>query len=57
MLIDAKIPLSRRDSLPLVVAGSDVIWIPGFKPAGAYKARNASKTFVMITFEQDTGRL
>ena len=29
-LIDRKIPASERDSLPLIVAGEEIIWIPGY---------------------------
>jgi len=48
MLIDAKIPLIRRDDLPMVVSGGYVIWIPGFRPAKAFRPANESKTSVMI---------
>jgi tRNA(Ile)-lysidine synthase len=30
LLIDARIPLAERNRLPVVVAGSAVVWIPGF---------------------------
>jgi tRNA(Ile)-lysidine synthase len=53
MLIDAKIPLIRRDDLPMVVSGRDVIWIPGFRPAKAYRAGRGSKTSVMIEVKTD----
>ena len=33
MLIDARIPLRARSSLPMVAAPGCVIWIPGFQPA------------------------
>ncbi len=33
MLIDARIPLRARSSLPMVAAPGGVIWIPGFQPA------------------------
>lgn len=53
MLIDAKIPLIRRDTLPMVVSGGDVVWIPGFRPAKGFRAGNGVKTTVMI--EAKTG--
>jgi tRNA(Ile)-lysidine synthase len=48
MLIDAKVPLIRRDDLPMVVSGREVIWIPGFRPAKAFRAVKESKTSVLI---------
>lgn len=50
MLIDGKIPLTQRDRLPMVVSGEIVIWIPGFRPARAYKAGDRSKPSVVIEF-------
>jgi tRNA(Ile)-lysidine synthase len=48
MLIDKKIPLGRRSVLPMVAAGRDVIWIPGFRPARAYESPPGSEGCVMI---------
>jgi tRNA(Ile)-lysidine synthase len=48
MLIDAKVPLLRRSTLPMIVAGADVIWIPGFKPARSYRAHAASDSLVIL---------
>ncbi len=53
MLIDRKIPSERRSVLPMVAAGDDVIWIPGFRPARAYEARPVSGTCVMIEIKED----
>jgi tRNA(Ile)-lysidine synthase len=54
MLIDKKIPLIRRDVLPMVVSGEDVIWIPGFRPARAYGVKDPSKPFVLLEFIADS---
>jgi tRNA(Ile)-lysidine synthase len=54
MLIDRKIPLIRRDVLPMVVSGEDVIWIPGFRPARTYGAKDPSKPFVLLEFIADS---
>jgi tRNA(Ile)-lysidine synthase len=48
MLIDGKIPLSRRDLLPMVVSGGAVAWIPGFKPAKSFGSRDPGKPCVRI---------
>ncbi len=39
LLINARIPLSIRPFQPMVVAGDAVVWIPGFLPAGPFRAR------------------
>lgn len=48
MLINGKIPLEYRSVLPVVAAGNDVIWIPGFRPAIAYEYRPGSGKCVVI---------
>ena len=48
ILIDARIPLAARSSLPLVVAGDTVIWIPGFKPAKSFIADTSSSRCVIL---------
>jgi tRNA(Ile)-lysidine synthase len=53
MLIDNKIPLVQRSALPIVVAGNDVIWIPGFRSARAYEARPESQTCILIEMISD----
>ena len=55
MLIDQKIPSAIRQALPMVAAGKNVIWIPGFRPARAYEARPGSDGCIMIEIEKDTG--
>jgi tRNA(Ile)-lysidine synthase len=49
MLIDGKIPLAQRSTLPMVVAGNDVVWIPGFRPAHSCEARAGSTECIAIT--------
>jgi tRNA(Ile)-lysidine synthase len=48
MLINARIPLSMRDLQPMVVAGDAVIWVPGFLPAGPFRARPGSARCVIL---------
>ena len=42
MLIDARIPLRSRASIPMVAAGDSVVWIPGFKPAKPFELQQES---------------
>jgi tRNA(Ile)-lysidine synthase len=48
MLIDNKIPQLHRPALPMIVAGNDVIWIPGFRPARNYEAMPGSPNCIMV---------
>lgn len=50
MLIDGKIPLDERNSMPMVVSGGNVVWIPGFRPSKAYGARKSSETVVVLEY-------
>jgi tRNA(Ile)-lysidine synthase len=54
MLIDEKIPQLKRPGLPMVAAGEDVIWIPGFRPARGYEARPGSERCLGIEIIQET---
>ena len=42
MLIDARIPLRSRASIPMVATGDSVVWIPGFKPAKPFALQQES---------------
>jgi tRNA(Ile)-lysidine synthase len=53
MLIDRKIPLLERSDLPMVAAGKDVIWIPGFRPARTYAVRPESPNCVLVEIMRD----
>ena len=55
MMINSKIPRSRRSVLPLVAAGNDVIWIAGFRPARGYEAPPESPNCVVIERIEDAG--
>jgi tRNA(Ile)-lysidine synthase len=48
MLIGRRIPRAARSILPMVAAGNNVVWIPGFRPARSYEARPDSETCVMV---------
>lgn len=50
MLIDGKIPLHERNSLPVVVSDGNVIWIPGFRPSKEYGAEKTAQTVVILEY-------
>ena len=51
MLIDARIPLRSRGSIPMVAAGDSVIWIPGFKPAKPFALQQQSARCLVLEAE------
>jgi tRNA(Ile)-lysidine synthase len=52
MLIDGKIPQIQRSTLPMIVAGNEVIWIPGFRPARGYEATPESSDCISVEMLQ-----
>ncbi len=54
MLIDNKIPILQRASMPMVAFGDAVIWIPGFRPARGYEAPPGSPKCIAIEISQAT---
>jgi tRNA(Ile)-lysidine synthase len=48
MLIDGKVPSLQRLGLPMVVAGNDVIWMPGFRPARSFEVHPESRICVAV---------
>jgi tRNA(Ile)-lysidine synthase len=50
-LIDRKIPLYRRDSLPLVVCGDEIIWVAGLRIAHPYRVTGHTGQVLMLEFK------
>jgi len=55
MLINSKIPRLQRSVLPMLTAGNHVIWIPGFRPARGYEAKQGSTKCVIVEINRDAG--
>lgn len=53
MLIDGKIPLLHRPDLPMLAAGRNIIWIPGFRPARTFAVRAGSAYCVLVEMIQE----
>jgi tRNA(Ile)-lysidine synthase len=51
VLIDAKVPLRERKSLPLVVKGEEILWIPGIRRSRAAPVTPHTKRILEIGVE------
>ncbi|HET9481525.1 MAG TPA: tRNA lysidine(34) synthetase TilS, partial [Candidatus Polarisedimenticolia bacterium] len=49
-LIDAAVPQSRRDSLPLVVGPAGIAWVAGVRPGEPYRVGPATRRVVILTY-------
>ena len=54
--VNAKIPLSQRDKVPLAADGSHVLWIVGHRISEAAKIMKNTKTIIEITYGGDYGK-
>ena len=50
-LIDRKIPRTRRDEIPLVCAGSEVLWAPGIRSGESCRVDKETETILKISAE------
>ncbi len=46
--IDEKIPKEKRDLIPLIVNGEDIIWILGYRISNKYKVTEKTKNIIII---------
>lgn len=48
--IDQKVPGRKRDIIPLVAQGSNIVWIVGMRTSEDYRARKDSKNVLMLSW-------
>ena len=49
VLTDAKIPAGRRDTVPLLVCGGEVVWMPGYRVAERFAVPSPTAPALLIT--------
>lgn len=56
--INQKVPSELRDKIPLIVDGSDIVWIPGYRVSSAYQVTKDTKQVlqIQITEGEEDGR-
>lgn len=50
LLINRKIPAERREALPVVLAGSAILWVPGLPPAESARLSGPTKGALRLTW-------
>lgn len=48
LFIDEKVPLSKRNSIPLLALGNDIVWIKDMKTSSYFKASEDSKNIIYL---------
>jgi tRNA(Ile)-lysidine synthase len=51
LLINRKIPAGWRDALPVVLAGEEILWVPGLPPADSHRLTGPGKGAVRLTWD------
>ena len=51
LLINRKIPAGWREALPVVLAGEEILWVPGLPPADSHRLTGPGKGAVRLTWD------
>ncbi len=50
-LIDQKVPYCRRDTLPLVTVGTEIIWVTGIRAAHPYRVTDQTRQVLLLEYK------
>jgi tRNA(Ile)-lysidine synthase len=50
--VNAKIPQRARENWPLLCAGDEIIWVPGYRPAHSYRLTEATKNVLYFSISR-----
>jgi len=50
LLINRKVPAGLRDALPVVLAGEEILWVPGLPPADSHRLTGPGKGALRLTW-------
>jgi tRNA(Ile)-lysidine synthetase-like protein len=56
IFIDAKLPLSLRDLVPVIVSGKNIIWLIGYRPAHSYRIRKETRMILELSLVPEINR-
>jgi tRNA(Ile)-lysidine synthase len=52
-LIDAKVPRSERDSIPLLVCGDEILWVIGYTTSESFKIKPDTWQYLYLRYVSD----
>ncbi|MYA71248.1 tRNA lysidine(34) synthetase TilS [Candidatus Poribacteria bacterium] len=52
-LIDAKVPRFKRDSIPLLVCGDEILWVIGYTTSNAFKIKSDTRQYLYLHYVSD----
>lgn len=52
-MTDAKIPLEKRDSIPVIASGNHIMWLVGYRISERYKIDKNTQIVMEIKFEEE----
>ena len=52
-LIDAKVPRPERDSIPLLICGSEILWVIGYTTSEAFKITPNTRQYLYLRYVSD----
>ena len=51
LLIDAKVPEAERDRIPLLVCGTQIMWVIGYRTSNLFRINKDTKRVLYVTYE------
>jgi tRNA(Ile)-lysidine synthase len=51
-MIKVKIPRALRDRLPLLVAGDQIVWVPGYRVGQPFLVTEQTHQIIKVTFKK-----
>ncbi|MYB92492.1 tRNA lysidine(34) synthetase TilS [Candidatus Poribacteria bacterium] len=52
-LIDAKVPRSERNSIPLLVCGDEILWVIGYTTSDTFKIKSDTRQYLYVHYVSD----
>lgn len=52
ILVDAKVPVSARDRIPVFECGGEIVWIPGYRIAAGWAVSGGDAAALQLSIEQ-----
>ena len=54
--VNEKVPQRARDRWPLLCAGDEIVWVPGYRPAHPYRLTDATRKIFYLSISRPPGK-